>query len=302
MSETRTGEYQIKDKARTGEYQIKDKARTGENQIKDKAPKRAATKRAATQKEFSDALTASLNQAHEAGNDMAEEGRKHPREESDDDENDEAEDQMTSKSKTKHRKTNKDKTIPEGSKASIAYLNDGLTHRFTQEQESRVNVTIKTVTKTKKTKSKDLEPAIKVVKKSPFQMTIDNIQAEINEATPGFAMINVMDDNDFNWGPLMETQKINTQTVDWTFVKQLVVDTKKHGLLNRHTEHAIIIGVRQSLIVPSSLEHLRLGQYINNVEWTEEGRALEVVLKESEKQVKEHGSWIAKFVDQGNQK
>ncbi|KAG1747756.1 uncharacterized protein EDB91DRAFT_1079483 [Suillus paluster] len=54
---------------------------------------------------------------------------------------------------------------------------------------------------------------------------------------------------------------------------QLEADMKKHGLLNCSSEHAIIIGVKCLLIVPSSLEPLRLGQYYNNIEWTEESKA-----------------------------
>jgi len=102
---------------------------------------------------------------------------------------------------------------------------------------------------------------------------IEEIEASIKDATMGYALMNVMDDCDWQRGPKTIAQEINIRTIDNAYLKVFAANTKKQGLRNHTSEHAIIIGVHRSFIDHTSLRPIQLDAYDNHVQWTDKGKA-----------------------------
>jgi len=113
---------------------------------------------------------------------------------------------------------------------------------------------------------------VKQVTKSPVQKDIEAILEEINNAVLGYAMMVVMDDRDLGRGPGTVARSINIRSIDDKYLKDFAVKVKKQGLHNRSAEYAIVVGVKPSYIVSSSLQPLKGGVYDNHVQWTNEGK------------------------------
>jgi len=102
---------------------------------------------------------------------------------------------------------------------------------------------------------------------------IEEIEMGIQQATMGYALMNVMDDCDLNRGPKTIAQAINIRTIDNAYLKSFAANTKKQGLRNCTSEHAILIGVKRSFIDHTSLRPIQLNAYDNHVKWTDEGKS-----------------------------
>ncbi|KIK14564.1 hypothetical protein PISMIDRAFT_17201 [Pisolithus microcarpus 441] len=65
-----------------------------------------------------------------------------------------------------------------------------------------------------KGKEKKVAHAIKAVKKTPVQEMIDHIKGLVDQATLGYALMIVMDNNDMGAGPMMQCQQINLHGIN----------------------------------------------------------------------------------------
>lgn len=98
------------------------------------------------------------------------------------------------------------------------------------------------------------------------------MENEIDDATLGFALINVVMDDDAFRGPKMLKRTINRRFVDENFITKFARGVDQQGLHNRSSVNAITIGVRRSYIKADSLRPIELGQFTNKVQWTAPAR------------------------------
>jgi hypothetical protein len=119
---------------------------------------------------------------------------------------------------------------------------------------------------------KTIKLKIAAVETSAVQTTIDQIQEELVKASLGYAMMDVMSDDDLGRGPTMTCQTINIREINRKFLKQFSTQVKGQGLANKEVANAIVVGVKPRLIEKSSLAVMKPGHYTNVVKWTPAAR------------------------------
>ncbi|KAG2355124.1 hypothetical protein BDR07DRAFT_1613853 [Suillus spraguei] len=124
----------------------------------------------------------------------------------------------------------------------------------------------------KQKKDKVLTPVIKPVTKSGVQKTIDQISIQITKASMGYALMDVMTDNDFGRGPQVVVQYINPREINSTFLRLFGADVERHGLQNKDIKNAITVGVCKNHIQAESLQGMKQGDYTNVVKWTSDAK------------------------------
>ncbi|KAG2737054.1 hypothetical protein P692DRAFT_201813132, partial [Suillus brevipes Sb2] len=124
----------------------------------------------------------------------------------------------------------------------------------------------------KEKKTKTIKLKIAAVETSAVQTTIDQIQEELVKASLGYAMMDVMSDDDLGRGPTMTCQTINIREINRKFLKQFSTQVKGQGLANKEVANAIVVGVKPRLIEKSSLAVMKPGHYTNVVKWTPAAR------------------------------
>ncbi|KAI6096773.1 hypothetical protein F5141DRAFT_1220559 [Pisolithus sp. B1] len=127
-------------------------------------------------------------------------------------------------------------------------------------------------------KEKKMTHAIKEVKKTPVQEMIDHIKGLVNQATLGYALMTVMDDNDLGTGPMMQRQQINLRGIDKAFMADFLKGMEVHGLQNRFLEHALDLAVHKADIDISSLQPAHSTEYTNSVKWQENANSSSSIL------------------------
>lgn len=127
-------------------------------------------------------------------------------------------------------------------------------------------------------KEKKMTHAIKGVKKTPVQEMIDHIKGLVNQATLGYALMTVMDDNDLGTGPMMQRQQINLRGIDKSFMAEFLKGVEVHGLQNRFLEHALDLAVHKADIDISSLQPAQSTEYNNSVKWQENAKSSTSIL------------------------
>jgi hypothetical protein len=113
-----------------------------------------------------------------------------------------------------------------------------------------------------------MEARIATVETSTVQATIDQINEQLTEASLGYALMDVMSDDDLGRGPALTSQTINIREISGAFLKQFGAQVKVQGLANKVVANAIIVGVKPEYIETGSLEAMKPGQYTNVVKWT----------------------------------
>lgn len=101
-----------------------------------------------------------------------------------------------------------------------------------------------------------------------MQTTIDNIEDLILKASLGYAMMDVMSDDDLGRGPKMIAQTINVRGINESYLKEFRSQVRSQGLHNKDVQNAILIGVNAKDIKLSSLQPMKAGHYTNVVEWS----------------------------------
>lgn len=105
-----------------------------------------------------------------------------------------------------------------------------------------------------------------------MQATIDQINDQILEASLGYALMDVMSDDDLGRGPTLTSQTINIREISGAFLKQFSANVKLQGLANKVVANAIVVGVKTKHIETGSLEAMKPGPYTNVVKWTSAAR------------------------------
>ena len=103
--------------------------------------------------------------------------------------------------------------------------------------------------------------------KTETQNLFNHIQQVKAEALLGYAMIGLMDNDNFGLKPIMQIQTINTWQVEQKHLMRIKTDMSTRRLQNKIMENAIIIGIHPNHINKSSLCSMTQGSYDNYVQW-----------------------------------
>lgn len=119
---------------------------------------------------------------------------------------------------------------------------------------------------------------LKPSENSGVQNLIDHIKVLTNNATLGYALMCVMDDNDLGRGPVMACEQVNLHPIDPNFMAIFIKGIHTHGLQNKVIQNALDVGVHEKDVDITSLKPMQAQAYTNHVHWFEDALTSKSIL------------------------
>ena len=109
--------------------------------------------------------------------------------------------------------------------------------------------------------------AVKSVERGAVQDFVEHITSLVEEATLGFALVTVMDENDLGRGPMMKRREVNLRDIDEDFMDEFIAGVDRHGLQNTLLANAMDVGVHKEDVDLDSLLPAQSTAFTNHVVW-----------------------------------
>ena len=101
--------------------------------------------------------------------------------------------------------------------------------------------------------------------KTKTQLLFDQIQKVKKAVLLDYAIIGLMDNDDFGQGSLMQFQTINSQEVEQKHLNHIKTDVQTYSLQNKVVENAVVIGVHSGYVDKSLLHPMTHSSYNRRV-------------------------------------